>query len=226
VHGVSAGLNFVGRSTLALFRCAHDAAWHARLGGYGACRSVAAARPDLRPQSGAVRVLTNLAHPMNVGWRAAGVAAEVEALQAVADALDAAGDAAPRLWQPHPAVAGLPPAHRAALDAAAEKRGFLRAGPGAGEAPQRLICTPSTVALDLLAAGHLPVVLATQPLDPASALAHWPLLATDAATLTSACRRLDDAAATAAAWASAWERIGPAAPLDAAAVESMDGAGA
>jgi hypothetical protein len=228
VHGVSAGLNFAGRSSLAVLRCAHDAGWHARLGGYGATRSARAARPALRPATGPVVVMTNLAHPMNLHWRAAGVVAEVEALQAVADALDAAGDAATRYWQPHPALARLPAADRDALAAAAVRLGFAALAPGtlAPDAPRRVVCTPSTVALELLAAGHLPVVLAPQPPDPASALAHWPLLATDAATLTSAWRELGDPAAATTAWAAAWERIGPAPPLAAADLEPRDGSDA
>ena len=227
VHGVSAGLNFAGVSSLALLRCAHDARWHARLGGYGACRAVAAPAPPRREPGPPVLFVGNLLHPMNLGYRAAGAAPEIEAMRATADALDALGDAAPRYWKPHPVHARLPAAEVAAATAAAAALGFAR-WPGAAAldsaGPLRAVCTTSTVALDLLAAGHLPIVLATQALDPAAALAGWPLLATDPATLTAALRRLADPAAAAAAWAAAWDRIGPAPALDLAALDPPDGA--
>jgi hypothetical protein len=204
VHGVSLGLNFVGGSDLAYLQCGSDARWHAALGGYGATLSLPAEPPTPATGGEGWLVLSNLVHPMNPDFRRHGVAGEAAVLEAVATA---AGPAR-KVWKPHPILATLDPAVRNAIEARAAALGFSRWPEGQPLAQARdfavVVSTPSTVALDVLKLGVLPILYGGG-LDPDSAIAQLPLKADSAAGLEQAAARLPDVD-----FAAAWAAIAPA----------------
>jgi hypothetical protein len=206
VHGVSLGLNFLGGSDLAVFQCGSDARWHRALGGYGRCESLPAPAPTPAMGGQGWLLLTNLVHPMNPDFRRHGVAAEAALLAAVA----AAAGQARKVWKPHPILASLDVAVRADIEARAAALGFERWPEGQPLDQARdfavVVSTPSTVALDVLRLGVLPVLYAGPGLDPDSAIAQLPLTA-DSADGLRIC--LDNCRDPAAAFALAWSRIAP-----------------
>lgn len=162
VHGLSGGLNFVGYSDVALWRCGADAAWHRSLGTYGVCTHAPASIPDQVGPGADIVALTNLAHPMNPLYRFWGVGPECEVLAEMARIATAAADAVQ--WRPHPVFGELPLDGQRAVNRAAAEAGFRRLGPevppasairGAG----RVLCTPSTVIVDVLKAGRCPEIV-------------------------------------------------------------------
>ncbi len=204
VHGVSLGLNFVAGSDLGLFQCGSDARWHQDLGGYGATASLPADAPTPAAGGDGWLVLSNLVHPMNADYRRHGVAGEVALLEAVAAA---AGDAR-KVWKPHPILDSLDNETRQSITARAAALGFARwaddAPLDAARAFAVVVSTPSTVALDVLKLGVLPVLYGGDALDPDSAIAQLPLKAGDAASLVAASERLKTAD-----FDAAWTAIGP-----------------
>lgn len=203
VHGVSLGLNFVGGSNLAVFQCGSDARWHEALGGYGRAASLPADPPQ--PASGGEGwlVLSNLVHPMNADFRRHGVAGEVALLEAVA----AAAGKARKVWKPHPILASLDVDTRTAIERRAVELGFTRWREGDPLSGARdfavVVSTPSTVALDVLKLGVLPILYGGGDLDPHSAIAQLPLKASSAAELKRAASAPADFTAT-------WAAIAPA----------------
>lgn len=204
VHGVSLGLNFVGGSTLGVFSCGSDARWHQALGGYGRTISLPAEPPQPATGGDGWLVLSNLVHPMNADYRRDGIAGEVALLEAVA----AAAGTARKVWKPHPILDSVEPQVRSAIEARAAALGFERWREGDSLTLARafavVVSTPSTVALDVLKLGVLPVLYGGDP-DPDSAIAQLPLKADSAATLEAAARRLGGADFNAA-----WTAIAPA----------------
>ncbi|WGM41118.1 hypothetical protein [Caulobacter sp. NIBR1757] len=204
VHGVSLGLNFVGGSNLAVFQCGADARWHQALGGYDRTISLPADAPEPAAGGDGWLVLSNLVHPMNADYRRHGLAGEIALLEAVAAA---AGDAR-KVWKPHPILASLEADIRAAIESRAATLGFTRWREGDDLARARdfavVVSTPSTVALDVLKLGVLPILYGGADLDPASAIAQLPLKADSAATLIEAAGRLP-----AADFHAVWSAIAP-----------------
>ena len=219
VHGISAGVNFTGCSSTAIFRCGHDADWHSDLGGYRQCRADVAERPALQQGETGLLLLTNLAHPMNPGYRLKGIAEELIVLEAVAAASREIPDGThPSYWRPHPNTSGLGEGQYEALLARAAVLGYERVPNdadllSAARGCRYLLCTASTVVIDLLAAGMLPILLDWQSVDPECALGRYPLRAQDEASLRAALARCADPAEQSRLYDSAWTSIRPSAPL-------------
>lgn len=212
VHGVSGGRNFLGRSNVAVLRCGHDADWHARLGGYGRCEWMPAEPPAWTRGDGGLLLLSSFAHPMYLGYCLQGLAEECALLRAVAEAARLAELKAPMTWLPHPAAALLPEAERESLWTLAEKLGFAMAPSGQGfrELAARsrwVVSSESTVVIELMADGQLPVMWPSPWSDPGAALARYPLRACSAAALAQAL--LSDDASLRAGHARAWEALRP-----------------
>lgn len=219
VHGVSLGLNFVAGSSLGVFQCGSDARWHEVLGGYGATTSLPATAPTPATGGEGWLVLSNLVHPMNADYRRHGIAGEIALLEAVAAA---AGDAR-KVWKPHPILGSLGLDVRDGIETRAAALGFERWPSAADLVDQAAIAraadlgrvadfevvvsTPSTVALDALRLGVLPILYGGADLDPASAVAQLPLKADTGDDLKAAAGRL--AADRAALFKAAWTAIGP-----------------
>lgn len=217
VHGVSSGLNFTGRSSAAIFACAHDMRWHKRLGGYGQCRYLPAPVPAGVSGGSGLFLLTNYAHPMNVECRISGTNAEQEVLRAVSSAAGQLGEAE-LSWRPHPALTALDPVEQQELRRAANHLGFhelpqeqdwLRAARNA----RWVVTTASTVVIQLLQAGVVPVVLIPAWLDPECALARHPLAIQEIACLPEALSNLEQARFDRGELlTTAWQAIGPGSP--------------
>ena len=215
VHGLRTGINFAGVSSVGVFRSGSDASFYAALPGYRRVLSFSMVRPAARRGDGGWLLLTNLAHPMNPGYRARGIADEIEALRATVAAgqlVDVRPDQI--AWKPHPVVSQLPQRAYEELMSAARSLGVQPIPPGskitdAGRYAA-VVSTHSTVIVDLMSEGILPVLLETRPADTESALSSYPVRAIDGAALAAQIRSLRNAEDYAAAFARAWDRIQPA----------------
>ncbi len=167
VHGQATGPNFTGISDVALFRSAHDAAAYTRLDCYGACKVQRATVPEtaLRGDTGLL-LLTNLAHQMNPEFRRNGMADEIALIRCAGEAARRLGQAAlPLLWKPHPVIDSLADAEsvrQAARDAGFRELAGDAALAEAAAAVRWVVSSPSTIALDLLQLGILPLMLDPQ----------------------------------------------------------------
>lgn len=219
VHGLSDGLNFVGRSNVAVFRCKHDAQWHERLGGYGKCQSVAMAQPAYMHGGGRLLLLSNYLHPMSLWFRMHGARDEIRALDEVSRAVELSSLGWSALvWRPHPVFSVHSVGLRGLVLAAAEHRGFYKwteaEGSADGSQPAQVVCTPSSVAMDVMMAGSMPLVLDLQGMNPSCAIRRLPFVAVNAAELASCLVTAADPTHGEHAFAAAWRDIGPSGPLD------------
>ncbi len=161
VHGLSGGVNFIAHSSLAVWRCGADAAWHQALGTYGHCVFAPAECPSVASSGEGVLLLTNLAHPMNPLYRHFGLEPEREAISTVAIDIGQPGKVR---WRPHPVSAALPIQDQRALSRMAGEVGVVHlAGrfdlTAEVSRADRILCTPSTVIVDVLLAGRVPEVV-------------------------------------------------------------------
>lgn len=218
VHGISGGLNFIARSSLGVFRCGHDADWHAQLGGYGRCEASPAPMPSLVRGERGFLLISNLAHPMNPSVKIHGVRDEIRLLEAAATAATAHDAQAPLAWRPHPAVRSLPVEMTQHLYERAQALGFARLGDdddlsAASRVAKFVLCSTSTVVVELLAEGVLPIMLSQRPAQADSALSTYPIQARDAAGLVALLAALEDVELRQARFREAWSAIRPAMPL-------------
>jgi hypothetical protein len=218
VHGVSAGLNFVGRSNLAVFRCAHDATWHRALGGYGDCRAWPTVRPGAVRGGKGILFLSNLLHPMNPWFRAFGASDELHALAQVAAVADEIG--VPRgevVWKPHPVFNSFSPELRQRVLRRVGELGLRSWPDGAplGEAVDYavVLSTRSTAALDVLSLGLIPVILESRAMAVSDAVSCFPYQARNPAEAVRAITMLDSERDLEAIHQDCWRRIGPAEAL-------------
>lgn len=219
VHGVSDGTNFVGRSNLAVFRCGHDARWHAALGGYGECVSLPLNMPEFRQPGHGVLTLSNYIHPMNLWFQLDKERGEVELLGAVSGALEASSaQAGARAWRPHPIIIEQLASIRDRVVSEAVSLGFSPwiGGRDISAAADfaLVLCTPSSALLDMLALGVSPILLDWQQTDPETAVAQVVDIARSQQELVEIIAESGIAAKREAAYRSAWQAIEPAAPLD------------
>ncbi len=214
VHGVSQGWNFTGVSTLAVFQCESDARWHHALGGYGQTTALSTEAAEPHPDGKGWLVLSNRAHPMDPGYQARGLKAEVDLLRGVARAADLAGQPHSAVtWRPHPIFHSLPPSVQAMARREGERLGFVFWDPaGADLSAARdfalVVVSPSTAAIDMLRLGKLPVVFG-DPGDPSGAVAQIPARAKDAPALAALAAELADPAQWQARYDAAWKAVGP-----------------
>lgn len=210
-HGVAGGRNFDGLSSLYVAAAAHDARAMAADGGYRAAAVLPAARPAAGvPSRAEWLLLTNFAHPTSDAYLARGIAAEIDVLRLAAAAAREAG-VAPPVYRPHPARALLPEEDRRALDAAVAELGLAAWPEALGYDAiadfATVLTTPSTVLLDLMRRGRLPVLLTPDAPDPRTLYAGYPWRGATAAEVAAQARALG---ADAGALGQAWEAIGPA----------------
>lgn len=222
VHGQATGPNFLGHSSIALFRSGHDADTYGASRCYGECAVQPAALPPpvSRGERGLL-LLTNLAHPMNAGYRRSGPADEIALIRATSAAAAKLGEAAhPLVWKPHPSLDRLPDA--ATVRDAARDAGFVETPATqpladlAGRA-RWVVSSPSTVALDLLEAGVACLVVDPQGTVAGTAIEAMPQSRCDASAIMAALGRLDDDSDHARRYAECFQAIRPARPLDLAA---------
>lgn len=215
VHGISAGLNFTGRSSVALFRCEHDARWHEQLGGYAACQAYVVDTPSRVSGVSGLLFLSNHLHPMNPWFRAFGPTEELRALSVIAGAADELGIARSEVvWKPHPVFSTLNASQREAVLEKVQGMGFRLWPKGAlleeSVRFQYVVCTRSTVALDVLRLGLLPIILDTRLEETHDVMSTFPYQADSAVSLSRASRLCSASVNSGEAFSSLWSRIGPA----------------
>jgi hypothetical protein len=213
---VSGGLNFLGRSSLAVFRCGHDADWHTALGGYGRCIAPEAQRPLLRETGSGLMLLSSFAHPMYLGWRLHGTHEEAKALRMAAEAAESIGGGYPRTWRPHPSFRRLPRQQRDELARLAASLGFAMAEPGeamvgAASRHRWVVSTESTAILELLRSGILPVMIPSVWGDSGSAFARYANCARTGKELAERLSVLSDPSAAESMYSDVWNSVRPAA---------------
>lgn len=216
VHGLCTGPNFVGFSEQAIFRCGHDARQYSALQQYGHCVAPTGVAPALQRGEHGLLLLTNLAHPMNPGYRAGGIADELQVLQDTAAlAAELGQQAVPLCWKPHPAIRLLPAEEQRQLRTRARALGFSEvtdqeASSTIARSARWVFTTPSTVAMDLLSVGCLPIVLDWQGTATEGALGQMPCRVSRVEDLRSTISSLLTFEAYSAAYHDAWQQIEPA----------------
>jgi hypothetical protein len=217
VHGLSGGWNFAGFSDLGLFKCGHDAEMHERLPAYRRTEYLPQPKAELRSGSdGQWLLMTNYAHPSNPYFPNGGYELEMATLRIAAEAARQTDVGAENvIWRPHPVFWSLPEPVRARICAAAGEYGLAVPEAG-GEAPpldgfQALICTPSTVAVEALARGILPVIVAPHEIADDSVYRAFPLRAAGTDALVDAVRRLGDGSSGSALFGQVWAQVRPGA---------------
>jgi hypothetical protein len=218
VHGVSAGWNFTGCSSLGVFQCGFDATWHRSLPAYGATTSPRAEAPEARPGGLGWVVCSNYLHPMNPRLVEDGLAQEMRLLDLVAAAARLVAHAPERVvWKPHPTFKALDAAIREAAVAHAATLGFEawndRDGMSAMAGFRMVITTPSTIALDAMRLGKVPIVAAGDDFATETVIGAFPASGPRAGDLA---RLVDDLEAPGAyqAWhRRTWELVQPGVPV-------------
>lgn len=221
VHGQSTGPNFVGLSDHALFKSKHDASQYIRLKCYKNCTFQPADPHELRRGEKGILLLSNLAHPMNHGFRTKGISDEINLLECVSRAA--------RLlylpntvlsWKPHPVINTLDPEVVAQLRKTAKSLGFNEMASetsmaDASETARWTICSPSTVATDLLELGTLSLVLDPQNSLGSSAISVLPSLTTlQPEALAALMAEIDKPGVQETTLHKVYSLIEPARPLD------------
>lgn len=220
VHGQATGPNFCGFSDVALFRSRCDANAYRALGCYGKCDIQPTAKPDTQRGTSGLLLLSNLAHPMNAGFRKTGLRDELNLLNLVADVARSLGQvASPLLWKPHPVIATLPIEAQTELRITAKALGFIELGAdeiieSVGASCRWVVSSPSTVGLDLLQEGVLCVVLDPQCTLLDTAIQCLSVAATDGAELEKILLSLNSSKEYSRRFIAAWNLIDPARPLD------------
>lgn len=220
VHGQATGPNFVGVSDIAVFRSEHDADAYKKIKCYKQCITQPAHEPVARFGNSGLLLLSNLAHPMNPNFSEGGLEDEIELLTLVANGARALRTrATPLLWKPHPAISRLSRGMQAELRREASAKGFeeLPSDTRPEKIAERclwVISTPSTVAIDLLQAGILPLIIDLQATVLDTAVKALPSAPSNAADLELALRNLAVPTIHAKRFRTSWEAIRPSRALD------------
>jgi hypothetical protein len=218
VHGLSGGWNFAGNSSLGLFKCGHDADLHSGLPEYGETDFLALPKPAFRVGSGEKwLLLTNYAHPSNPFHTHGSTDLEIGIVRMAAEAA-AKADVSPTdlIWRPHPAFWSLSEAVRGRILKSVSDTG-VRMPDRQDEAPRygdfrTILCTLSTVAIDILTDGILPVIVTPHAIDAESAYAGFPFRAANSGQIADAVESLSDPVLAASSFEQAWLRIRPGNP--------------
>lgn len=221
VHGQAVGPNFAGISSCAVFRSKFDADTYDAIGGYKASHVQLGGKPTVRRGKNDILLMSNFAHPMNPGFLRNGISVETDLLVSVGRAarLVAPGSGS-LLWKPHPITLGLDQELVQHARAEAKAFGFreLESDTTMAAASQNarwVICTPSTVALDLLQLGTLSIVLDPQRSTLNTALSVFPSLPSlEPEALAALMAWLDKDANYKAEFDRVYMGITPAGPLD------------
>ena len=160
---------------------------------------------------------TNYLHPMRSGDPAAGLRLELASLGLVREFAQRDG-VSDLYWRHHPAAGSMPGEATARLKQVAADMGWEPLLPpprGRAESDYYFVVTsPSTIVVDLLALGALPVMLDLDLPVEQTALLQYPLRAKDAAGLSDWCRRLEDDVERERWYRLCWDSIGPAIAAD------------
>jgi hypothetical protein len=215
VHGLSGGWNFTGLSDLGLFKCGLDADTHSKLPEYGKTGFFELPKPAYREGNGnRWLLLTNYAHPSNLYFGHGAVDLEIQTLRIATDAALRTGISSDQIvWRPHPVFWSLPIRTRNAILASVSDTGIALPEPD-GAAPsyeeyRAVFCTPSTVAVEMLASGILPIIIAPHDIAPETVYTAFPLRAANASALEAALTSLADRPTVSALFETTWHRVRP-----------------
>ena len=170
VHGVSHGWNFAGVSDFGVFVCGHDAKLGKLLPAYGEAFHIKKHQPDFIEAGEKWALMTSYSHPMNPLYQDQGVSVDIEIIRDVVRGLAQRNISVQEIvWRPHPVIHSLPEPDKAALYRAVAELG-LSTWPDKQPYDSLkdfagIITTPSTVAIDCLNFGKLPIIYAREPLD-------------------------------------------------------------
>ncbi len=214
-HGLSGGWNYAGLSDVGLFTCGHDADVHAALPDYRNVDFVELPLPSFQQGSGKRwLLLTNYAHLTNPFFGYGALAMEARTVRIAAEAAQQIGIPVDGLeWRPHPVFWQLPEEARDAVLADVVTTGCRL--PVRGSPMPELVdfavimCTPSTVALDVLVNGRLPVIVSAHELAPETAYCAFPLTAMDAEQIVEAVRKSATGADAEEIFKTAWKNVRP-----------------
>jgi len=164
-------------------------------------------------------LFTNLSHPMNPYYLINGCTDEMRVLADVDSTIRSSGtySKADMYWKPHPSLASHNPLDSDLLEKYAAALGYQCIENSsiydAINSSAVILTTPSTVVLDALQYGVLPIVLDWQGINSSAALSGYPLTAANCDELQDAIIIAMDPGLRAKKQLQAWEHIGPAKPL-------------
>ncbi len=198
VHGQAVGPNFVAFSDFAVFRSKYDADLYDRVGCYGRCLYQKSFLQCGRRGNTGLFLLSNLAHPLNPGYRRSPLRDEIKLIEFVGAVARSIGKQAyPLYWKPHPVIQQLPLSEQKEIREIASKHGFVEVLASEDSYSFASKChwvlvSPSTIALDLLVAGLLSVVLDPQGSILDTALCKFPNVPFDINEVVSYLDKIDD----------------------------------
>ena len=214
VHGASVGWKFAGLSSQAIWTSATDAKAHAKLFGYEQCLALPDTPSAPAPVSKNLVVFTNYLHPSHPSHPKDSLAAELALIQLIASARDAQRDRFGEiLWVLHPAHAQIDGSIVAQAKRSLEDAGISLLS--SAEASQSILqthmvlTTPSTIALDALRSGRVPIILKTYPERSDSVSMAFPHVVEDAQGLRDALEELQNEARHSELLQALQKEIGP-----------------
>jgi len=218
VHGLSGGWNFAGLSDFCLFRCGYDVDTHAGLPAYRETGYFQLPMPAYVPsREGGWLLLTSYAHLTNPFSSHGACDIEAEVVRMTIEAAEQTGVGVDRLhWRPHPVFWQLPNDLRERVLASVSGTGVTMPAPDSPmpvyDDYKIILCTFSTMAVEILTEGRLPIILAPHDIPAETPFGAFPLVGSNAGQLIDAVSRLDDQQAAADLFAQAWNRVRPADP--------------
>lgn len=219
VHGQSVGPNFAGCSDLAIFRSQHDCDLYRKLGCYDLCIVNRAGMPQVIRGDNDILLLSNLAHPMNAGYLRNGIEDEIRVLHFVSEIASSLDFQFNKLlWKPHPVLSQLPKVEQSYLRDSAARLGFEEISFDADVLKVSLQCkwvfsTPSTVAIDLLCQGVLPLVVDVQGINSVGSLSLFPDPGQTSEQVCSFLQDFDDFSMYTGLYQGTFKSVGPARPV-------------
>lgn len=217
LHGASHGWNFVASSTKALCQSGFDAKLTASLPDYQESMHIPMRRPKPKRGSKGILLFTAYSHPMNPSYQSEGIAADLRIMRLVADVAHSQTLSTKLCWKPHPAFHDLPQIDKDLLTKAAKDFGYtMRSEQITAEdmtAFATVLTTPSSVLVDALRAGQLPV-LVTKEDDPLRGMyAEYPLRASSFATVKHLVQHIETNQAFVDSFQETWSLIEPGKPI-------------
>lgn len=226
VHGISVGWNFAAASTTAMWKCGADVLRHRGLYGYDHNTSIAMDTPKpLMPCINWV-VFSNYLHPTHPAYLAGGSTAEVSFINLVGRAAQKASPRPKVQWKLHPAFEKCDKTDILRVQSALSKQGFSDLVEPAELADlirdNTVITTPSTIVLDALALGRLPIIAHCYPFAKTTAYRQFPLVAGDSDGLLDMVQHCSDPQKNAALYDAAFTAIAPAGRFE---LDQVEGGG-
>ncbi|WP_338429758.1 hypothetical protein [Synechococcus elongatus] len=220
VHGQSSGLNFLSYSDVAIFQSEYDASYYRRINSYRKCISFPTSIPKVQSRlSDKIILFSNLAHPSNPYYQRHGSRDELYLLSMVAKILSLKNFFNFNLvWKPHPILYKLHQSQRLNLFSYAKSLGFRIAAQDSSlvdltHGSKWVLTSPSTIAIDCLKIGILPIIIDLQKTVLDSSLCNFPRIK-DFAELIATLEHLELDNNYAESFEFSWSQVLPSASYD------------